>query len=141
MTPDGAEAVGINVELVSAEGSPLYRRLDALGEIRDNWDSYGGAPPTPMSLQAARSLLSKLDQRFGIPLRRDVSPFHVAPLPSGGVQLEWIGPSKDIEVEVGPDGGLAYLLIDRSGGERRFVEDEGVPDATVLELVADTLSS
>ena len=141
MTPDGVEPVGPETRVIGAETSVSFRRLDALGELADNWDSYGGAPPTPLSLEIARRLLLKLDQQSHIPPGRDVNPFHIAPLPSGGVQLEWTGPSKDIEVEVGPDGGLAYLPIDRSSGQRRFIEDEDVLATTVLELVVGTLTS
>ena len=140
MSPDGAESLGIETRVVGAETSMSFERLDALGALADNWDSYGGAPPTSISLQVARSLLSRLGQRHRIPLGRDVNPYHIAPLPSGGVQLEWTGALKDIEVEVGPGGGLAFLLIDRSGGERRFVEDEEVPATTILELIVSTLT-
>ena len=141
MTPNGDQPVGRETRVVSAENTLSFRRLDALGELVDNWDSYGGAPPTPLSLETARRLLLKLDRQCRIRLGRDVDPFHIAPLPSGGVQLEWTGSSKDIEVEVGPDGRLAYLLIDRSGDERRFTEDEEVPATTVLELVVSALTS
>ena len=141
MTPDGAEPVSVETRVVDAEHSVSFRYLAVLGELADNWDSYGGAPPTPTSLEAARSLLSDLDRQARILPGRAVTPFHIAPLPSGGVQLEWTGPSKDIEVEIGPDGALAYLVIDRSGGERRFTEDEQVPATTVVELVVGTLAS
>jgi len=116
-----------------------YRRLERLAELADDWDSYGGAAPTMASLRATRSLLSALDQRLGYVMRLDIAPSHIAPLPTGGVQLEWVGSSRELEVEVGDDGELAYLMDDRSRDERRFIEDEGVPVATVLDIIAGIL--
>lgn len=70
-----------------------------------------------------------------------MNPSHISPLPVGGVQIEWDGDRKDLEVEVGPDGQLAYLLVDRTGAERQYTEADDVPAATVLDLVADVLRS
>ncbi len=73
MTPDGAEPVDTETRVVGAENTVSFRRLDALGELSEDWDSYGGAPPTPVSLGTARSLLLKLEQRAGLPLGRDAA--------------------------------------------------------------------
>jgi len=55
-----------------------------------------------------------------------MTPYFVAPLPYGGVQLEWREPGREIEIEIAPDGTLAYLLIEREGVARRFTEQEDV---------------
>src|SRR5690349_14943032 len=82
-------------------------RLDQLAALPENWDSYGGARPTPDSILAARSLLLTLCAMDGTSLGRRVNPSHIAPLPVGGVQMEWGGMAMDIEVEVSPEGTFA----------------------------------
>jgi hypothetical protein len=105
----------------------------------DDWDSYGGATPTDASIQAAGELLRLLQIRLEALNGQWANPSHISPLPVGGVQLEWDGLRKDLEVEVGPDGHLAYLLVDRTGAERQYREDDAVPAATVIELLVDVL--
>lgn len=117
------------------------RRLDELAALPDDWDSYGAPALSAVAIQAARHLLMRLEESVGWPRAAATTPSHIAPLPSGGVQLEWTGPTKDIEVEISPDGKLAYLLIDRSREERQFSEDEDVPEPTIVDLVAQVAQS
>jgi hypothetical protein len=117
------------------------RRLDELARLPENWDSYGGARPSTASIVAARSLLLALYARGGVPFGREVNPSHIAPLPVGGVQLEWTGPSMDIEVEAGPGGKFAYLLDDRREGRQHCSEDDDVAAAVIVDLVMRVLSS
>ncbi len=116
-------------------------RLDELATLQDDWDTYGGAPPAKAALQVARRLLATIHASYGGRVGRRSSPTHIAPLPSGGVQLEWAAPFREIEVEVGADGELAYLLIDGLGDQRQFTEGEEVPTATIVELVVGVLAS
>jgi len=116
-----------------------HHRLDELAALPDDWDSYGAPPLSSRALQVAHSLLLALAKQ-PVPIDRvELNPFHIAPLPSGGVQLEWTGPRTDIEVEIDPEGKLAYLLIDRSSEPRTFTEAEGVPPATLVDLVMRVL--
>jgi len=117
------------------------RRLDELAALPEDWDSYGAPALSPTSIQVARTLLAALS---GAPALRDgieVNPIHIAPLPVGGVQLEWTGPRADLEVEIDPDGRLAYLFVDRSGEQHTFTEAEDVPAASIVELVTRVLRS
>lgn len=132
--PNGVSDVAVAAALDSS-----HRRLDELSGLPDDWDSYGGATPSAKSIQAARNLLLLLHTRLDSSLGGRVNPSHISPLPVGGVQLEWDGASKDLEVEVGPDGRLAYLHVDRTGDERQYSEDDDVSAATVVDLVADVL--
>lgn len=58
-----------------------------------------------------------------------------------GVQLEWEGPTKALELEVGPDGVFAYLLANRTVSARRYTGAEDAPTATIVGLVVSTLVS
>lgn len=117
------------------------QRLTALSTLADGWDSYGGKAPSERALQATRSLLSTLEAKYGVGFGTELNPVHIAPLPIGGVQLEWAGGSQDIEVEISPSGDFAYLLIDRTGEQRSFAEEDTVPAATIVGLVAQVLIS
>jgi len=115
------------------------QRLDELAALPDDWDSYGAPPLSAAAIQHARSLLITLTRQPGPLDGIEVNPAHIAPLPSGGVQFEWAGSQADIEVEIDPDGKLAYLLIDRTGEQRTFTEAEDVPAMTVVEHVTRVL--
>lgn len=84
--------------------------LDELARLPEDWDSYGAAPPTAVAISAAHGLLANVAERYVEPTDEDALPWAAAPLADGGVQFEWRGPGGAIEVEIGPDGGLAYLV-------------------------------
>jgi hypothetical protein len=115
------------------------RRLDELAALPDDWDSYGAPPLSATSIKEARGVLLALTEQPPLLDGCEVNPTHIAPLPSGGVQLEWSGAQADIEVEVDPEGALAYLFIDRSGEQRAFTEAEKVPLMTIVDLVTRVL--
>jgi hypothetical protein len=51
------------------------------------------------------------------------------------LRLEWRRPEAYFEVEVGPDGQLAYLVVTGEGAERRSEEvDEANADRVLLSL-------
>jgi len=77
------------------------REIKALAELKDDWDTYGSPPPSAAALQTAFGLLTVLEGvPFGLP--------HVAPVPGGGVQIEWHIGSEDIELEIACDGHVTY---------------------------------
>ena len=66
-------------------------------------------------------------------------PFAVAALPGGGVFLEWRGERADIEVHIGSEGGLSYLVEDRRAGEARYEERDSDTLGAILDRLVDVL--
>jgi hypothetical protein len=66
-------------------------------------------------------------------------PYAVAPLVSGGVQVEWRGSGGSIEVEIGPHGELGFFLERPAGTEPPTSEGDDVSRAKILRLVQSVL--
>lgn len=89
---------------------PAREALDELARLAENWDSYGASPPTAVAISTAHGLLATVAERYAEAADENALPWATAPLADGGVQFEWRGPGGLIEVEIGPDGSLAYLV-------------------------------
>ena len=61
---------------------PALKRLADLEALEDDWDSYGGLPPSARSLVMAQSIMVRMAKRFG---ERGV-PAEVMPIADGGIQ-------------------------------------------------------
>ena len=115
-------------------------RLDEMAALSENWNSYGGHPPTPGALACARALLNAIQLLPGA-LQASLShPYAMAPLPHGGVYFEWRGPQRALEVHIDPEGRLGYLAVMQVGGDETFAEADAVSTETILNLLARTLS-
>ena len=109
-------------------------RLDEFAALPENRDSYGATAPRAETVDLARTLVLAVAEPAIHRARPDV-PSTSAPVPDGGIQVEWHGPAARIEVQVAPDGSLGYL-IERSGeGGPRFEEAEDLPFAAVAAVV------
>jgi len=107
----------------------LFGRLDELSALQEDRDSYGGLPPTARAIGAASRLIVEATTHAG-----DV-PSAVMPFPNGGLQIIWERGKDELQVDVGPDGGLGYLAVHRGDGEPGMTEADGVSLADVLTLV------
>jgi hypothetical protein len=119
-----------------ASESPVNRRLAEVARLEEDRDSYGGLPPTPAAIRAARRLLL---QNGSIP-RQGVDPDAVFPFPNGGVQLVWERNADELQVDVGPSGDIGYLWVRRAGGARESSEAELATDEAILTLVDQFVS-
>lgn len=105
------------VEPLNASAPWMRSALNAVDQVRElppGWD--GGSSPSINAaiLETARRLIARAAQVEEAP-----EP-HVAPVPGGGLQLEWHIGGRDLELEVLPNGDLAYSM-EESGNE---VENE-----------------
>jgi hypothetical protein len=110
---------------------PARDALDELARLPENWDSYGGRPPTAIAISAAHGLLANVAERYVDAGEGDALPWATVPLADGGVQFEWRGDGGAIEVEIGPTGALGYVV---ERGERT-VERSGPGAARVPEIL------
>lgn len=107
----------------------LFGRLDELSALEDDWDSYGGRSPTARAIGVASRLIVEATTQVG-----DV-PSAVMPFPNGGLQVIWERGRDELQVDVGPDGGLGYLTIHRGDGKPAMEEADGATLAGILALV------
>ena len=105
---------------------PAMERVAELGRLPMDWATYGAGPPTSLSVEAAHRLLTKVNDMWGRTFGQAIQPFVVVPLPRGGLQVEWRNDAAEIEIEIGPDGQVGYLFIDKTGDERVFQEEDDV---------------
>jgi hypothetical protein len=125
-----------------AFGEPIraeIKRLDELAQLGANWDSYGAHPISPDALAMAYLVLATTSAHLGYRVGSKVRPDVIVPVADGGVQLEWRGPGGLIEVSVGPDESLGYLLIRNKAGEQTTEERDDVPFSVIQRLIADVV--
>jgi len=84
------------------------QKLETLGRLQVDWDSYGGLPLRP---GAKRLTLRVLEW-----LRKDELPVPAVVLgPAGTVQLEWRAKGKELEVELRDNETIEYVKVSPTG--------------------------
>lgn len=118
---------------------PARERLAQISRLEADWDSYGAEPPSAAAVLRANSLLQAVEESLADLVGEQIRPYALAPIADGGVQLEWRGQGKTLEIEIGPDRDLGYLLIEEDGDARSFQQEDNVSTSQIVELVAKTL--
>lgn len=97
------------VSLSDATASLLesLRRIEKLKALQPNWDSYGSPPVQPAAAQAAVQVLYAAQADYCPPPR-------IVPVPGGGLQIEWARGSRELEIEMLPDGSIEFLRVEGS---------------------------
>ena len=140
--PSGRQAVFAHTATARSLDVALARatrQLMQLSLLEQNWDSYGAEPVSSVAIDKAYALLQLLQESRVDLLQERIAPYAIAPLANGGVQLEWRGGDRALEVEVGPDGDFGYLSIVEDGDARSFQEEDHVSTSQIVELIAKTL--
>lgn len=76
-----------------------------LAALPHNWDTYGSLPPTAIAIKGAIALLAHI-AKLGFD---DLPSPNVVPVPGGGVQFEWLVDTRELELEIRPDGSVDFL--------------------------------
>lgn len=76
--------------------------LNALGDLSPNWDSYGSEAVSEKALFTARKIFSRLNIT-------DHPKPHTCAVAGGGVGIHWRVRSRDLELEIDPDGSIRFL--------------------------------
>jgi hypothetical protein len=87
-----------------------FRATLALKDLPDTWEASASPRPTIVAINGALECIGNV---AGLGFEALTAPF-VAPMADGGVQLEWDHGDCHLEIEVQPDGTIAYVLRDRS---------------------------
>lgn len=93
----------------------LLQALDTVARLAilpANWDSYGSQPIQREAIHAARQLLTIMD------LEMLPAP-HIAPVPGGGIEIEFAQAGRELEFSIYPDGSIEYS---------RFIDNNEVDD-------------
>lgn len=84
---------------------PVIERINEFGALAPNWDTYGGVPVSEANARHAVDFLTRV-MGPNTPL-----PW-IAPLGSGGLQLDWAGEGVDVEVVIDGSDSSALITVD-----------------------------
>jgi len=126
--------------LLEISFEPAFRQLNRLRRLGANWDSYGAEPISGVAVERAHALLRLVRDLLSGWAGYGAHPYAIAPLADGGVQVEWRSPRGDLEVEIGPDGSLGYLLEQERDGKVQYLQVDRVPAAIILSKLSDILT-
>jgi hypothetical protein len=126
------------VKLIFSEPPPawareLIHRICALGQLSENWDSYGARRIDPRCAMVAINLiLSATGPATPTPA--------IVPTSRGGIQLEWHRNGVDLEIEILSESRLHVSLEDERTGEtsERTILPEFQAVAPLLERISTT---
>lgn len=99
---------------VKARFDQAFERVGKFAKLADNWDSYGARSIDKDSISHGISILKRL-----IELREltglDISAPFVAPLSSGGMQIEWEESDRYLEISIAPGStDVCYFAGDKA---------------------------
>ena len=89
-------------------------QLELMKNLKENFDGYGGFPPSSSVLDLAKEFVRLIDK-----IQKRVPRFDgvfVTPGPDGGVLIEWDDDTFEHELEVNFDGSIGLLHEEKSSG-------------------------
>ncbi|MCA9126871.1 MAG: hypothetical protein KDB22_07295 [Planctomycetales bacterium] len=101
------------------------RKLQAIGSLEADWDSYGSARPDSVSLHYAYAFLHLLRDKV------NVSEPAITPNPTGNVCFEWDDGTFTLLVEIDAAGRCHYYY-EKGSDEREGTERDFAP---ILQMV------
>lgn len=110
--------------------------IEGFSDLQADWDSYGAEPIPKRAIDAAAGLLISIQRWAGFLPATFVAPYFVAPLASGGVQIEWRGVDRAIEVVVRSETEMDYLIEDLTSGDAISEFTHQSPHATVTAITS-----
>lgn len=117
---------------------PAIARIAGFAELPRNWDADDADPITARAIARAVDLILRAGSAPpAAPDRgpRLAIPVTSAPLPNGGIQLEWSNGADRIEVQISPFGTLGYLMKWGSGAGARYVEADDASEEQIIGLI------
>ena len=94
-----------------------------LGGLTANWDGYGSPPIKQAVLRKALALLDAI-QNYDLPTPE------ICPVTGGGIGIAWQKQTRELEVEILPDGSAEFLMVERQNKEEKTTEGSLPPDST-----------
>lgn len=98
------------------------QRFEQFKQLPENWDSYGASHISDEAIEKGKSILT-LMTAAGF----SKQPF-VAPSPSGGIQIEWYVPGREVVLEIPPTGDpITYSLVETTVSGQECEIEETIP--------------
>lgn len=116
----------------------VFRNLERIAQLPADWDSFESGRSTPAAVNEARSLVWTVAIKAA---EKGVyaTPYDVAPLSGGGVQLEWRGNAGTIQVEISGEGHFSYLLHRSDAPQQEAAEADDVPGQQIEVLISSVI--
>ncbi len=98
-------------------------QLEAMRNLAENWDGYGGAAPGSQVIVLAQAFVGLFKAILELESPELAGPF-VSPTRIGGVLIEWEDRLFQHEVELNPDGSVGFLHFDKTTKQietRKFI--------------------
>jgi len=91
-------------------------QLEAMRRLEENWDGYGAAAPRAEVIDLAQDFTCLID---AILRKSGTIPaaLHVSPTRVGGVLIDWEDDARQHEIELNPDGSVAFLHLNKETGQ------------------------
>jgi len=115
------------------------QRLDAFAVYPPDWDDGGAATIASDTILRAKELVHRVYR--SVQHSDEAEPFYIGPIPNGGIQIEWRGHIRTIEVEIRLDGTYGCLCVQVSASEPEMRYQRDVPLATIVVSVAEVLDA
>ena len=129
---------------MQSANTAIRETLDELEEMRhlaENWDSYGGTPPTDEAIASAGALLDRVRTHLGAGAGERLGPEYIAPRADGGIQIEWGRPPAKVSVQVTCQGDFSYLVVLWKNGTREPHEKHDVLLDEIVKEIARVVSA
>lgn len=114
--------------MVTPAFAESLRRISALTQLPENWDSYGSPCVQRQAIQRAIEVIAAGQAEF-TPVPR------IVPVAGGGLQIEWDMGPRELEIEVLPDGSIEVLMV-----EGEMMIETPLPAGRVYPLVPTLLN-
>jgi hypothetical protein len=89
----------------------VSEQLEAMRDIRENWDGYHAAAPCTSAIDLARDLVHLFE---AVRQGARALPLHVGPTPPGGVLIDWEDDQTEHEIDINPDGSIEFLHMNKA---------------------------
>ncbi len=119
---------------------PALSRIVEMAKLGADWDGEDGDPPTAEAVAAACFLIEAVAEHRQQQGYVGIPPTTSSPIPDGGLQVEWRGPTSRIDIQANADGSFGYLVKWDLGAVGRYEEAETASLETVLALLDRVLS-
>jgi hypothetical protein len=94
------------------------KALARLAELKDNWDGYGSPPIRQAAFESAWRLVSVIEME-------ELPTPSVGPVSGGGIGIVWQAATRELQIEILPDGSVEFLVAAVDTATGKEVTQEG----------------